>query len=75
MIDHRSRLSISRQVIVLGISRGSVYYMPRPMPESDLKLMNWIDPLHMESPFAGIRMLRGFLVSRASWSGGCTSPR
>ena len=31
MIDPTARLSISRQAIVLGISRGSVYYKPRPV--------------------------------------------
>ena len=48
--------------IVLGISRGSVYYKPRPVSDADLKLMNRIDKLHMEFPFAGSRMLQGLLV-------------
>jgi putative transposase len=30
--------------------------------EADLKLMHQIDKLHMEFPFAGSRMLQGFLV-------------
>lgn len=30
MIDRRHVLSITRQASVLGISRGSVYYMPLP---------------------------------------------
>jgi hypothetical protein len=46
---------------VLGISRGSVYYKPRPVSEADLKLMHRIDKLHMEFPFAGSRMLQGLL--------------
>jgi putative transposase len=33
MIDPMAKLSVSRQAIVLGISRGSVYYRPRPVPE------------------------------------------
>ena len=52
-------LSVSRQVLVLGISRGSVYYKPRPVSDADLKLMHRIDKLHMEFPFAGSRMLQG----------------
>jgi putative transposase len=59
MIDPTSRLSINRQARVLGISRGSVYYQPRPISYADLKLMHRIDKLHMELPFAGSRMLRG----------------
>ena len=62
MIDPTARLSVSRQALVLGISRGSVYYTPRPVSDADLKLMHRIDKLHMEFPFAGSRMLQGLLV-------------
>ena len=62
MIDRTAKLSVSRQAIVLGISRGSVYYKPRPVSDADLKLMHRIDKLHMEFPFAGSRMLQGLLV-------------
>jgi putative transposase len=62
MIDPAAKLSVSRQVLVLGISRGAVFYKPRPVSDADLKLMHRIDKLHMEFPFAGIRMLRGLLV-------------
>jgi len=62
MIDPSAKLSVSRQAIVLGISRGSVYYKPRPVSDTDLKLMHRIDKLHMEFPFAGSRMLQGLLV-------------
>ena len=30
MIDRNHRLSVGRQAKALGISRGSVYYLPRP---------------------------------------------
>ncbi len=61
MIDRTHRLSISRQAKALGISRGSVYYLPRPMPDADLVLMRRIDELHLDHPFAGSRMLQGML--------------
>lgn len=61
MIDRDHRLSISRQSALLGISRGSVYYQPRPVSETDLALMRRIDELHMDYPFAGSRMLKGLL--------------
>ena len=61
MIDRRHDLSIARQAAVLGISRGSVYYLPRPIPAVDLALMRRIDELHLEFPFAGSRMLQGLL--------------
>jgi putative transposase len=57
MIDRDHDLSIAKQAEVLNISRGSVYYLPRPVPERDLKLMRRIDELHLEFPFAGARML------------------
>ncbi|MCE8530523.1 IS3 family transposase [Ruegeria pomeroyi] len=62
MIDPTAKLSVSRQATVLGISRGSVYYKPRPVLDTNLKLMHRIDKLHMEFPFAGSRMLQGLLV-------------
>jgi putative transposase len=61
MIDREHKLSITRQAEALGISRGSVYYLPRPVSERDLKLMRRIDELHLELPFAGARMLRDLL--------------
>ncbi|MBL9058416.1 MAG: IS3 family transposase [Mangrovicoccus sp.] len=61
MIDRDHGLSISRQAKTLGISRGSVYYAPRPTPEADLALMRRIDELHLEYPFAGSRMLKDLL--------------
>ena len=61
MIDRRHDLSIARQATVLGISRGSVYYLPRPIPAVDLALMRRIDELHLNYPFAGSRMLQGLL--------------
>jgi putative transposase len=62
MIDPAAKLSVSRPAIVLGISRGAVYYKPRPASDADLNLMHRIDKLHMEFPFAGSRMLQGLLV-------------
>ena len=58
MIDGNHALSISRQAQLAGISRGSVYYLPRPVNLSVLMLMRRIDQLHLEHPFMGARMLR-----------------
>ena len=46
----------------LGISRGSVYYLPRPVAATDLVVMRRIDELHLNFPFAGSRMLRDLLA-------------
>jgi putative transposase len=61
MIDRDHGLSVSRQAQLLGISRSSVYYLPRPASPADLALMRRIDQLHLEYPFAGSRMLKGLL--------------
>ncbi|MEY4582578.1 MAG: hypothetical protein RL701_7281 [Pseudomonadota bacterium] len=62
MIDREHDLSISRQAEVLRISRGSIYYLPRPVSSADLEIMRHLDRLHLEYPFAGSRMLRGLLA-------------
>jgi putative transposase len=61
MIDRDHDLSIVRQAKALNISRGSVYYKPRPVSPVDLAIMRRIDELHLDYPFAGCRMLRDFL--------------
>jgi putative transposase len=62
MIDRKHDLPITRQAEVLKISRGSVYYLPRPVSCADLAIMRRLDQLHLEFPFAGSRMLRGLLA-------------
>lgn len=50
MIDSTHPLPIKRQAELAGISRGSVYYLPRPVSAADLVLMRVIDELHLEHP-------------------------
>jgi putative transposase len=69
MIDRGHDLPITKQAEVLRISRGSVYYLPRPVSESDLAIMRRLDRLHLEFPFAGSRMLRGLLAAEGCKTG------
>ena len=62
MIDRNHELPITRQAEALGISRGAVYYVPRPISDAELALMRRIDELHLEHPFMGARMLRRALA-------------
>jgi len=39
MIDRSHSLPLARQARELGISRGSVYYLPRPVSAADLTIM------------------------------------
>jgi putative transposase len=63
MIDREHGLSAGRQAKALGIGRGSAYPLPRPTSGAGLALMRRLDEVHLESPFAGSRMLRGLLTS------------
>ena len=58
MIDREHTLPITRQAQLLGMSRGAVYYLPRPTCAADEALMRRIDELHLEHPFMGARVLR-----------------
>jgi putative transposase len=51
MIDREHDLSISRQAKVLGVSRASVNYKPRPVTPENLLLVRRIDELHLERLF------------------------
>ncbi len=47
MIDRDHKLPLARQAKAVGISRGSIYYRPRPVGEAGLGLMRRIDELHL----------------------------
>jgi putative transposase len=66
MIDRTHELPVTKQAAALSISRGSVYYLPRPVSAADLAIMRRLDELHLEFPFAGARMLRGLLAAKGS---------
>jgi hypothetical protein len=42
MIDREHDLSVTKQAEILEISRGSVYYLPRPVSSTDLAIMQRI---------------------------------
>ena len=69
MIDRAHNLPITKQAAALNISRGSVYYLRRPVSAADLALMRRIDELHLEFPFAGSRLLRDLPAAEGSKTG------
>ena len=69
MIDRTHALPISKQAKELGISRGSVYYLPRAASAADLALMRRIDELHLDYPFAGSGMLQWLLRAEGHTAG------
>jgi putative transposase len=69
MIDRSHALPITRQAKVLNVSRGSVYYRPRPPSAADLALMRRMNELRLEFPFAGSRTLRKLLIAEGFQTG------
>jgi len=63
MIDREHELPVTRQAKLLGLSRGSVYYVAQPVSTAALALMRRLDELHLEHPFMGARMLRRQLLA------------
>lgn len=61
MIRRDHKLPLTQQAKLVGISRGSIYYLPKSASTQDLELMRKMDALHLEFPFAGSRMLRDLL--------------
>jgi len=54
-------MPVRTQCELLGLSRSSVYYQPRGVSQSDLRLMRRLDELHLEHPFPGSRKLARLL--------------
>ena len=61
MINREHALPVKRQAELVGISRGSVCYLPRAVPAAELALMRRMDELHLNHPYAGSRLLRDLL--------------
>jgi putative transposase len=61
MIGRSESLSISSQCRLLGISRSSFYYKPKPMKKEDLNLMRLIDEQFLKTPTWGSRSMRNHL--------------
>jgi len=57
-------LCIQRQCELLGISRSSYYYHPRPESAQNLELMRLIDAQFMKTPFYGVRRMHQYLLGR-----------
>jgi putative transposase len=57
MIERDGEVSVKRQAQLLDLSRSSVYYVARGLPERDLRLMRILDELHLKWPFYGARKL------------------
>lgn len=59
-----TEIPISRQVELLGVSRGSFYYEPVPTSSEDIFLMDKIDTIYTDCPFYGSRKIAKELTNR-----------
>jgi putative transposase len=64
MIDKGDKLSVTRQCVLLALSRSVVYYKPAPMSEKDIEFMRHIDEIHLAYPFYGSRKIRDELWAK-----------
>ncbi len=68
MIDRTRALPIKRQAELLGLARSTVYYLPEPVADNDLRLMRRMDELHLESHLPAAGGCGTCCVSKASRS-------
>ncbi|MGB4910673.1 MAG: IS3 family transposase, partial [Candidatus Dechloromonas phosphoritropha] len=61
MIKPNAELSIARQAKLLGVSRSSVYYHPKPESNEELDLLKRLDDLFTENPMYDSRRLQAML--------------
>lgn len=58
------RISVARRCELLGLSRSSFYYVPRPENEYNLELMRLIDEQYLRTPFYGVPRMTAWLRVR-----------
>lgn len=61
MIQPNAELSIARQAKLLGVSRSSVYYRPKPDSSEELDLLKRLDRIFTENPMYGKQRLQVML--------------
>ena len=64
MIDRDRPLPVSKQAVILDLSRSSLYYEPAGISERDLALMAAMDEIHLRLPFYGSRRIKDELLDR-----------
>jgi len=57
LIDQKSKLSLTDQAKIIGVSRSSLYYQPMPVSQKELEIKNQIDMIYTKWPFYGVRKI------------------
>jgi putative transposase len=62
LVDSKlTTISKTRQCTLLGISRATLYYKPRPMQKKDIKILNAMDEIYTDNPEYGYRFIHAQL--------------
>lgn len=62
MVDRASKISLNRQLDLLGVSKGNFYYVAKGESDENLVLMRLLDEHYMEHPYKGVLQMQDFLV-------------
>ena len=63
LVDSKlNTVSKTRQCEMIGVSRSSLYYAPRPMSASNVQLLHRIDEIYTDSPEYGYRFIHKQLL-------------
>ena len=63
LIDTQAQeLSLSKQCNILGISRASLYYKPKPMSAYNLQILNAMDQIYTDNSEYGYRYIHQELI-------------
>ena len=64
MLEFNGDFSITQQCELLSLNRTGIYYKPRPIGTTKLKILNAIDEIFTEEPAYGARRIRNELLKR-----------
>jgi putative transposase len=61
MVDRSEKISLNRQLDLLGLSKGAFYYVAKSESEENLSLMRLMDEHHLDHPTKGVLQMQDFL--------------
>ncbi|MGD1839738.1 MAG: IS3 family transposase [Thermonemataceae bacterium] len=69
LVSRSHRLSLNRQLSLLGLSKGSFYYEPKGESEENEQILNWLDRFHLQEPTAGVKTMQVLLEEQGIRAG------
>ncbi len=61
LVDNKDSLSLNSQLVLLGVSKGSFYYVPKGESSENLEMMRLMDRHILEDPTAGVLTMQDML--------------